>query len=111
MVKKFEINGKTYIAQEFDFNTICDLEECGIEIDTMFNKPTSLSRAYLSICSGMPLEIAGNEIQEHVKNGGTLTDILDAFSSMVNESDFFRSIQMNQEKKNTKTTAKKVTEK
>lgn len=88
----FAVNGKTYRAKKFDFNMICNLEEKGLSIEQMGEKPLSMIRAYFCLSSGLPEELAGNEIQSHILGGGKLDDISQAMSKEMEESDFFRNI-------------------
>ena len=92
-MKKFTLNGKEYIAKEFDFNMICDLEDIGISIEQAGDKPMSLVRAYISFCIDGNKEKAGKEMQEHLVNGGNFAEIMGVMSEMMDKSDFFRAIQ------------------
>ena len=94
-MKTFTINKKVYMAKEFDFNTICELQELGLNMDEMGKKPMAFMRAYLSMCGNMSVEEAGNEIQAQIVSGGKLDDLQKAFADAVSESDFFRAINEN----------------
>ena len=48
-MKNFTINRKVYKAKEFDFNLVCDLEDEGISLEAMQDKPMSMMRAYFGI--------------------------------------------------------------
>ena len=50
MSKFFTINGQKYRAKEFDFNTVCDLEDNGVSLQDMTKKPMSMARAYFALC-------------------------------------------------------------
>ena len=50
-MKNFTINRKVYKAKEFDFNLVCDLEDEGISLEVMQDKPMSMMRAYFGICA------------------------------------------------------------
>lgn len=52
-MKNFTINRKVYKAKEFDFNLVCDLEDEGISLEVMQDKPMSMMRAYFGICAGI----------------------------------------------------------
>ena len=58
-MKKFTINNKQYKAKEIDFNAICDLEDEGLSLSDIQNKPMSAVRAYFTICYGGDKEAAG----------------------------------------------------
>lgn len=109
----FTINNRRYEAKEFDFNLICDLQDLGINILDMSNiksNPTSVIRAYAALCIGTDKEVAGDEIQQHVLNGGNFDDILTAFQKMMEESDFFQALNKTTEEEDQKSTAKKSKE-
>lgn len=101
-MKTFTINGKEYKAKEFDFNLICDLEDMGVAIQTAQEKPTSFIRAYATLCMNTNKAKAGAELQEHMINGGDFTEITEALSAMMEESDFFRNLTKKTEKKTAK---------
>lgn len=99
-MKTFEVNGKSYKAKAFDFNLVCDLEDMGISMSTASDKPSSMARAYFAICANMSKEDAGKEIEEHVKNGGNLNDVMITMSEELEKSDFFRSLTQTTEAEN-----------
>ena len=88
----FTINDKEYKSVPIDFNTVCDLEDLGIPLEEMGEKPTNMLRAYFSICGNMTVKEAGKEISEHIIHGGNLDGLSDAMSAELDESDFFRSL-------------------
>lgn len=89
---KFTINEKEYNAVPFDFNTVCDLEDLGISIEKIADKPVNTMRGYLAICGGMTVSEAGKEISEHIIKGGNLDGLSDAMSAELDNSDFFRTL-------------------
>jgi len=89
---KFTINGKEYEGAKYNYNTSCELEEMGVSIAELGKKPQSIMRAYLAISGGMELDEAGNEIEQHLINGGELTDIQNAFAKELSDSGFFKSL-------------------
>lgn len=91
-MKNFKVNGKTYKSKEFDFNMMCELEDMGFSIAEFAKKPTVGIRAYMAVCMDGTLEDAGKEIEEHIVNGGALTPIINAMSSEMEKSDFFRAL-------------------
>lgn len=100
-MKSFKINNRTYIAKPFDFNLVCDLEDVGIDVMQGKFSNTSLLRAYFAICSGFDKETAGAEIQAHVMNGGTLTELNEVIGHEIENSDFFRKLNETAEQKAT----------
>lgn len=106
MEKTFTINGKKVVAKDFDFNMVADIEEMGMDMEKVFKSPTSSCRAYLALCLGITKEEAGMEIQEHLKNGGDLQELIVAFADKLNNSDFFQQT-VAMEVATTKKTSKK----
>ena len=111
MNKTFTINGKTYIAQEFSYNTICDLQDYGIEVDKMGEKGASMTRAFFAIWSGLSIKEAGEEIGKHMIAGGSLEELGDAISASMEESDFFRALTKTESKGSQKSIKAKKSEK
>ena len=87
------INGKEYRNIPLDFNAVCKLEEMGVDITNVDEKVMTTARAYVALCMHKPVSIAGQEIEQHVMNGGTLNEIYDAFSAEVEKSGFFQALQ------------------
>lgn len=100
------VNGITYKAVAFDFNLVCDLEDKGIALSDIQTKPLSFIRTYVALCAGKDKAFAGQEIEEHIANGGKLDDILNVLSDEMEKSDFFRNLNKTEEKKTT--TSKKA---
>lgn len=102
--KSITINGKTYVAKEFSYNTLCDLQEMGCDITQAKSAPMALVRAYVSICMGVDKDTAGAEIEEHMINGGDLGTVTEVLLNKIENSDFFRRLSENQEKETEKST-------
>ena len=96
-MKTITLNGNAYTAREFDFNLICELEDMGLTMETMESKGMTFIRAYLALCMGTNRAVAGQEINAHIVNGGKLDDILTTAGEMMEESDFFRSLNEDEE--------------
>ena len=82
MTRTFTINGKLYQAREITFNTICELEDAGVSLTEIEQKPISTVRSYFAICLGGNKEYAGQEIERHIINGGNLDEIMTAFRNI-----------------------------
>lgn len=98
MKKNVTINKKAYGVKPVTFNSICELEDLGLSIVSLkdFKKNIfSTYRACFSFHSGLPIELAGEEMSEHLCNGGTLDDF-QPFLEAVVESDFFKRLAKNQ---------------
>lgn len=91
----FKINNKEYKAKAFDFNLVCDLEDMGISLSEAGNKPFAVVRAYFAICTGKGKEYAGSELEQHIVNGGSLDDVMNAMNIEMEKSDFFRNLNKN----------------
>ena len=89
---KFTINGKEYTAAKYNYNTACSLEEYGVSIADIQKKPQSVARAYLAISGGMDLEDAGNEIEQHIIDGGDMGELYAAFMTEMDKSGFFKKL-------------------
>jgi len=94
----FTINGVAYKAMPVDFNMVCEFEDAGLSFDDLGKKMTSFVRGYFSICAGISIAEAGNQIQEHILKGGNLVEITTAFTKEIESSDFFRTLKENTEK-------------
>ena len=97
-MKKIIVNGKEYVAKEFTFNLVCDLEEMGYDMENMGNKPMSMVRAYFSLCAGVTEEVAGRELENHIVGGGNFSELSDVMNEQLEKSDFFRNIMQTEEK-------------
>ena len=73
---KFVINGTEYEGAKYDYNTHCDMKDMGVDISKFTKNPEGIIRAYLAVSSGMDLRMAGDEINEHIINGGSLDGIM-----------------------------------
>lgn len=96
------INGKEYKIPELDFNMICDLESVGVSILNLDQKPISSLRGFLSVIGKMPLEVAGQEIQEHLINGGNIDDVVTEIMIAMVDSGFFQALLSPEEKEDLK---------
>jgi len=95
-MRTFTVNGKRYNAVPFSFNTVCDLEEQGVSIAQMSEKPMSMVRAYFNLCFKGSKTEAGEEIEAHVKKGGKFDEIYTVMGDEMNESDFFLALKENE---------------
>lgn len=98
-MKTFTINGVTYQAREFDFNTVCDLEEMGISLEEAQKKPMSTVRAYFALHLNGDKELAAKQLQEHLLNGGKFEDVIKVMLEKMDDSDFFRQLNQNKKEK------------
>ena len=101
-MKKIIVNGKEYVAKEFTFNLVCDLEDMGYDMETMDKKPMTTIRAYFSLCAGVTEEVAGRELENHIVGGGNFSELSDVMQEQLEKSDFFRNIMQTEEKETQK---------
>jgi len=94
----FLINDKRYVAKEFTFGAVRQLEGYGLSLTDVQNKPMTLAAAYLAFCANINMDAADNEIQEHVIKGGNLDGIFEAVTEAMNESRFFQALNKKTEK-------------
>lgn len=102
-----KINGIEYRNIPLDFNAVCKLEDMGVDITNVDEKVMTTARAYVALCMHKPVSVAGQEIEQHVMNGGTLNEIYEAFAAEVEKSGFFQALQKQAEE----TRAKEANEK
>lgn len=87
-----KINNKSYKAEPFSFNTICQLEELGLQLADIETKGMSVFRAWVAICIGSDLDTAGKEIEAHCINGGDIAELMEEFEKTVETSGFFQAL-------------------
>lgn len=85
------INGKNYEVAKYSYNTSCALEEMGADVNVLMTKPNTLVRAYLAISGNMSVLEAGEEIEKHYENGGTMDEFVTAMLEEVKNSGFFQA--------------------
>ncbi|MEE1057561.1 MAG: hypothetical protein UH239_09995 [Acutalibacteraceae bacterium] len=101
-----KINGKNYNLGEITFKTICDLENMGISVSNMMDKPMNTILAFATLATG-DKQIAERELNEHFINGGDLNSIVQSFQEAMTESGFMKALLANKEE--SKAPAKKST--
>lgn len=108
-MKTFTLNGNVYQAKEMGFNFVCDLEERGgMSLEDIQKRPMSMIRFYIAFCMDASVEEAGTEIENHMINGGDLTDVATAMNGAMEDSNFFRSLNKGATKKTTTSKTKKA---
>lgn len=88
-----KINGIEYRNMPLDFNAVCKLEDMGVDITNVEEKSMTTARAYAALCMRKPVTVAGEEIEQHVMNGGSINVIFEAFAEEVQKSGFFQALQ------------------
>lgn len=84
-------------TKELDFtNVMCDLEDHGVDVMGLLNEETrekmkvfSTMRAIMATITGTKdLETAGKMFSEHLKNGGSMDDIMNTFTEVMASAGF-----------------------
>lgn len=92
MQKEIVINGKAYPTKEITFNTVCQFEDMGIPMSEIEAKSIMFVRAYAAMCMDKKADQAGDEIEKHVMNGGSMDELADVLRQAVEESGFFQAL-------------------
>ncbi len=98
MSKTFKLNGKDYIIPELTFDTVCKMEDMGMSITSIQDKPMSFIRTFVGLIIG-DKEKAGEEITAHIAAGGSLSDLFEAVNSSFEDSGFFQALTKTEEQK------------
>ena len=87
-----KINNKNYTIPELNYNTLCDLEDMGVSLAEMDKKIFSTIRGFLALTMNNDYEKAGEEIEAHLKNGGSLDDAVKDIAKAVDQSGFLENV-------------------
>lgn len=94
---KFSINGRSYVvAKELDFSFMVMLDKNDVKVTNMAG--IAAANCFLAFVSGMTEDQASDEITEHIKKGGNLEDLLNAYAKALESSGFFRALVQQAEK-------------
>ena len=95
MTIKTKIGDVKYKIDELDFtNVACDIEDYGVNVMDLFTdgkdiKGFSMCRAIIGVLTGeKDKQKAGKMLTEHLKCGGTLDDIFNAFAEAMKSAGF-----------------------
>lgn len=102
----FTLNGTTYTAKRFDFNTVCDMEDYGVSLQDFGKKPMNIVRVYIALSLGVSIEEAGSIMEQEIINGGNFDSVMTALTKEMESSDFFRNLTQSTTKKNPKASSK-----
>lgn len=85
------INGEQYKEKKFDFGALAKLEECGVSMEDFkkMKKPITLIIGLVAWITDTDREEATELVNQHVKNGGKLSDLVSIIESL-KTSDFFK---------------------
>ena len=98
-MKSVIINNKPINLKPIDFGAICELEELGFNVTSVTKKTFSSIRCAVAFQMEIGVDEAGAEIENHIKNGGSIADFL-PFLEIITESDFFQNLVQSIGKKN-----------
>lgn len=91
MTSYVTINGREYEVPQMDFNTVVELEENGVSLLSMSEdnpKIATMLRAFVAWIMNTSAKRAGQEIQEHLANGGNLIDLVSVLTEALENSGF-----------------------
>lgn len=94
----YTLNGKEYKDIQLTYNEVCKLDEKGIDISKIdINNASTfylfrVLRAIIAISFGGNDEIAGNEIEAHIVNGGKIEDLVEVLNKALANSGFFQAL-------------------
>lgn len=96
-----KINNKNYPVPQMGFKHMMKMEDMGFSIFNMFEKKQlfSIATAFTGIVAECEREEAERLIEQHVLGGGDITQIYEAFNEAISESNFFRKLLNQEEKK------------
>lgn len=94
-MKNIIINGKKYEIRPIDFNAICALEDKGFSLQDAAKQSMKTIRALVALVIDCDIDKAGNEVEQHIANGGKFSDFAVLIENLT-ESDFFRNISRQQ---------------
>lgn len=87
-----KINGKEYTLGEITFGTMCKLENMGINVSNMMDKPMNTVLAFATIAIG-DKKLAEKEMNEHLMHGGKLDSIVEGIQEAMSKSGFMKAIR------------------
>ena len=90
-MEKITINGKEFELRKADFDAVCELEDLGMLIIDIKDKPFNSIRALVAFVEKCDLEKAGKEVEAHLTNKGKINDFTPLFE-MVRKTDLFRNL-------------------
>lgn len=85
------INGKEYNRPTLNFANMTKLENWGISLDKMADRPLGFLSAFVALALDGTQEDGAQAIDEHIKGGGTLDDLTAELNKSIEESNFFKA--------------------
>jgi sporulation-control protein spo0M len=85
-----KINGEEYTAPELNFTTMRKMENFGVTLNTIDDKPLNFLGAYVAIAIGSDLKAADEKIDAHINAGGTIDELSKDMKEAIEKSGFFK---------------------
>lgn len=102
-----KLNGNEYTIPEINFKTMCALEDYGVDISSLLDKPLRTILAFATLAIGDE-DKAAHEIETHIANGGNFEDMGQEIRAAIENSGFFKSAAPQTTPPKTKKTAPKA---
>lgn len=98
-----KINNKNYTVPQLGFKHMTKMEDMGFSFFDMFQKKKifSMATAFVGIVVDCERDEAEQLVEQHVYGGGDLKNICNTFNEAIDESDFFKKLLEQEEKKQT----------
>jgi hypothetical protein len=90
-MKNIIINNITVSLKNIDFGAICELEDLGLDVQSIGKKTFSSIRCAVAYHMDISIDEASKVIEEHITKGGKLADFV-PFLEAITSSDFFKAI-------------------
>ena len=95
LVLKLDNGDRQFATRDLDFfNLVCELEGSGVDVMALTGgnlegaKLFTTLRSLLAVLINVKPMEAGNLMSQHLRNGGTLDDIMAAFTSAMEDAGF-----------------------
>ena len=93
VAKNVTINGTRYSLGKLDFRAIAQLEEHGYSLFDLLRKRATMVNGLALACVSHAMDIDRDEavdiVEEHLEHGGKLNALIEAFSGLLEESEYF----------------------
>ena len=86
-----KINEKEYSTPTLDFESMTKLEGWGITIDKMADRPLGFLAGFVALAVGGSVEEGAKAIDDHIKGGGSLDDLVVELNKSIEASGFFNN--------------------
>lgn len=115
LVLKLDGGDRTYPTKDIDFfNLVCELEAANVDVMGLTDgniersKIFTTMRALLAVLINVQAEESGKLLSQHLRNGGTLDEIMNAFTGAMEDAGFGASQESEEETETAPKTAPKA---